>query len=85
MLFSILVCSYIYTVKFARALTFIDAYCSSYTNTVARLALEFGVEAAGVLGESEPSEWTTIANGLVIPFDPVVPGHPEMKGGYHPE
>lgn len=61
---------------------------SAYTNQVTKLALEFAVEAAGVLGitaDVPTADWTAKAQGLYIPFEEVVPGHPEMKGGYHPE
>ena len=61
---------------------------SAYTNTVAKLALAFAVEAASVLGVSAdyPTvDWQQKSVGLFVPFEPTVPGHPELAGGYHPE
>ena len=69
---------------------FICAIDLADTNTVAKLALAFGVEAATLLGETSSNsvpvaDWSTKAAGLYVPFEPTVPGHPEMIGGYHPE
>ncbi|WP_051182769.1 discoidin domain-containing protein [Nocardia vinacea] len=42
-----------------------------YTNAVAARALRDAAHAADLLGEPSPPEWTTIADRLRIPFDPV--------------
>ncbi|GAB2639564.1 discoidin domain-containing protein [Nocardia goodfellowii] len=41
-----------------------------YTNGGAALALRHAVRAAEILGVPAPAEWSTIANGLRMPFDP---------------
>lgn len=58
---------------------------SVYTNAAAAASLEFCVEAAGVLQESVPANWTTIAANVYIPLsDSLAPGvgvvHPEYDG-----
>ncbi|WP_245668448.1 discoidin domain-containing protein [Nocardia xishanensis] len=40
-----------------------------YTNAVAALALRNAVRAAQILGVPHPAEWTTVADGLRMPFD----------------
>ncbi|WP_433192356.1 discoidin domain-containing protein [Nocardia sp. CA-107356] len=40
-----------------------------YTNAVAALALRNAARAAEILGEQHPPVWTTIADGLRMPFD----------------
>ncbi|WP_330256322.1 discoidin domain-containing protein [Nocardia sp. NBC_00565] len=42
---------------------------SVYTNAVAALALRNAARAAEILHEQRPPEWTTIADGLRMPFD----------------
>ncbi|MFI5780032.1 discoidin domain-containing protein [Nocardia sp. NPDC051570] len=42
-----------------------------YTNVVAAEALRNAVSAARLLGQPTPPDWTTIADHLRIPFDPV--------------
>eukprot|EP00729_Bicosta_minor_P024818 gene24818-10961_t len=58
---------------------------SVYTNNVVRTTLTFASEAAKVLGFEVPEKWAEIVAGIVIPFAETVPGHPTLKGGYHPE
>jgi trehalose/maltose hydrolase-like predicted phosphorylase len=41
-----------------------------YTNAVAATALRDATQAAQVLGEPAPAQWTTIADHLRMPFDP---------------
>ncbi|MCM6772824.1 discoidin domain-containing protein [Nocardia sp. CDC159] len=43
----------------------------AYTNAVAAEALRNAVAAARLLGQPAPPEWTTIADRLRMPFDPV--------------
>ncbi len=59
---------------------------SAYTNAIARIALEFAVEAAmQVTGTAGDPLWATVAAGLPVPLSPTVPGFPDLKGGFHPE
>jgi hypothetical protein len=38
-----------------------------------------------IAGESPNPAWATVAAGLSLEVAPVVPNHPELQGGYHPE
>lgn len=58
---------------------------SAYTNAVVKIALDFAIEASKIVGDTAPTLWANVSTGLEIPFCPSVPGHPELKGGYHPE
>jgi len=58
---------------------------SAYTNAVVRIALEFAVDVGQLLRLPTKAAWADVAAGLKIPFEPTVPNHPELKGGYHPE
>jgi hypothetical protein len=49
------------------------------------VALSFATEAAGVLGKIPDPAWAEVASGLSLEVQPVVPNHPGLKGGYHPE
>jgi trehalose/maltose hydrolase-like predicted phosphorylase len=57
---------------------------SAYTNAAATIGLNFATEAAGVLGKKANPLWATVAKGLTLKVVDTVPGHPELKGGYHP-
>ncbi|HEX7325224.1 MAG TPA: discoidin domain-containing protein [Rhodanobacteraceae bacterium] len=53
---------------------------SASTNAGARASLRIAIEAAGILGLKPNPAWETVADGLVIPFDPVAGIHPEFDG-----
>ncbi|XP_072574425.1 protein-glucosylgalactosylhydroxylysine glucosidase isoform X1 [Paramormyrops kingsleyae] len=53
---------------------------SVYTNTVAKLSLQFAVDLAGQIGYPAPPEWKCIADTLKIPFDSEAKYHPEFDG-----
>lgn len=53
---------------------------SVYTNTVAKLSLEFAVELADLLQQPAPKEWKEVAENLKIPFDEEFNYHPEYDG-----
>lgn len=53
---------------------------SVYTNVAARQALRFAIEAARLVGEQNDPQWTVVADGLRIPFDPATGVHPEFLG-----
>lgn len=53
---------------------------SVYTNTVAKLSLEFAVELADLLQQPAPKEWKEVAEHLKIPFDEELNYHPEYDG-----
>lgn len=50
---------------------------SVYTNTVAKLSLEFAVELADLLHHPAPKEWKEVAENIKIPFDEELNYHPE--------
>lgn len=53
---------------------------SVYTNTAAKLSLQFAVELASLLRQPAPKEWDQVAENLIIPFDQVNQYHPEYDG-----
>ncbi|KAM9754785.1 protein-glucosylgalactosylhydroxylysine glucosidase isoform 1-T5 [Menidia menidia] len=53
---------------------------SVYTNTVAKLSLQFAVELADLLQHPAPKEWQEVAGRLKIPFDQEFQYHPEFDG-----
>ena len=53
---------------------------SVYTNVVAKLNLEFAIEAARLLGKSVPKVWSVIAEKMFTPFDSEKNYHPEFEG-----
>ncbi|XP_061892002.1 protein-glucosylgalactosylhydroxylysine glucosidase [Entelurus aequoreus] len=53
---------------------------SVYTNTVAKLSLQFAVELADLLKHPAPNEWQDVAENLQIPFDQQSQYHPEFEG-----
>ncbi|XP_077596971.1 protein-glucosylgalactosylhydroxylysine glucosidase [Stigmatopora nigra] len=53
---------------------------SVYTNTVAKLSLQFAVELADFLQHPTPKEWQDVADNLRIPFDQECLYHPEFEG-----
>ncbi|XP_057693026.1 protein-glucosylgalactosylhydroxylysine glucosidase isoform X2 [Corythoichthys intestinalis] len=53
---------------------------SVYTNTVAKLSLQFAVELADLLEHPEPKEWQDVADNFQIPFDQESLYHPEFEG-----
>lgn len=53
---------------------------SVYTNTVAKLSLEFAVELAELLQHPVPAEWQQVAEHIKIPFDDESQYHPEFDG-----
>ena len=53
---------------------------SVYTNVVASLAINFAIEAAGILGETPGSDWSNVADNLVVLFDEELQIHPEYDG-----
>uniref|UniRef100_A0A3Q2CXS6 Protein-glucosylgalactosylhydroxylysine glucosidase n=1 Tax=Cyprinodon variegatus TaxID=28743 RepID=A0A3Q2CXS6_CYPVA len=53
---------------------------SVYTNTVAKLSLQFAVELADLLQHPAPNEWREVAEGISIPFDQELQFHPEFDG-----
>lgn len=58
---------------------------SAYTNAIVRIALDFATESANTLGVPPDPLWSTVARGLSVATSIVVPDHPSLKGGYHPE
>ncbi|MGN6177164.1 MAG: glycosyl hydrolase family 65 protein, partial [Streptosporangiaceae bacterium] len=50
------------------------------TNAAAAATLRMAVQAAQVVGASVPASWTTIANGLVVLYDPSTSVNPEFSG-----
>lgn len=50
------------------------------TNAGAQESLRIAVQAAHILGVPANPAWTTVANGLKIPFDPALGIHPEYDG-----
>ncbi|KAM9854097.1 protein-glucosylgalactosylhydroxylysine glucosidase [Aulostomus maculatus] len=53
---------------------------SVYTNTVAKLSLQFAVELADLLKHPAPKEWQEVAEHIKIPFDQESQYHPEYDG-----
>ena len=55
---------------------------SAFTNAVARLSLEYAVEAAKLLGQPQSTfeQWEKAAPLLNPPFDPTLMYHPEYDG-----
>lgn len=53
---------------------------SVYTNTVAKLSLQFAVELADLLQHPAPKEWQEVAERINIPFDQESQYHPEFDG-----
>ncbi|XP_019712709.1 protein-glucosylgalactosylhydroxylysine glucosidase isoform X3 [Hippocampus comes] len=53
---------------------------SVYTNTVAKLSLQFAVLLADLLKHPAPKEWEDIADNLLINFDQQSRYHPEFEG-----
>uniref|UniRef100_A0A672GNN8 Protein-glucosylgalactosylhydroxylysine glucosidase n=1 Tax=Salarias fasciatus TaxID=181472 RepID=A0A672GNN8_SALFA len=53
---------------------------SVYTNTVAKLSLQFAVELADLLQHPAPKEWLEVAENIKIPFDNALQYHPEYDG-----
>lgn len=53
---------------------------SVYTNTVAKLSLQFAVELAEVLQHPVPDQWKQVAEHIKIPFDQESQYHPEFDG-----
>jgi trehalose/maltose hydrolase-like predicted phosphorylase len=53
---------------------------SAYTNAAAASALRIAVRAAHLVGARPDERWTTVADGLKIPFDPATGVHPEFDG-----
>lgn len=53
---------------------------SVFTNTVAKLSLQFAVELAALLQHPAPKEWQEVAEHLKIPFDEEFQYHPEFDG-----
>jgi trehalose/maltose hydrolase-like predicted phosphorylase len=53
---------------------------SATTNAGARTSLRIAVQAAGVLGVAPDPLWTTVADGLAIPYDATTGIHPEYAG-----
>ncbi|XP_035763036.1 protein-glucosylgalactosylhydroxylysine glucosidase [Neolamprologus brichardi] len=53
---------------------------SVYTNTVAKLGLQFAVELAELLQHPAPKEWQAVAEYIKIPFDEEHQYHPEYDG-----
>ena len=53
---------------------------STYTNVAARTALRIALHAAHLLHRPAPPSWRTVADGLVVPFDPALGIHPEYDG-----
>lgn len=53
---------------------------SVYTNTVAKLSLQFAVELADLLQHPAPKEWAEVAEHIKIPFDEALQYHPEYDG-----
>ncbi|HWH20179.1 MAG TPA: glycosyl hydrolase family 65 protein [Solirubrobacterales bacterium] len=52
----------------------------AYTNVAAKTVLEDATSAAKIVGASAPPRWSTIAAGLVVPFDRKLGIHPEFDG-----
>jgi trehalose/maltose hydrolase-like predicted phosphorylase len=57
-----------------------DVTDEAYTNVAAMTVLRDASAAAQALGVAAPSAWTTIADGLVVPYDPARAYHPEFSG-----
>ncbi|XP_061630614.1 protein-glucosylgalactosylhydroxylysine glucosidase isoform X2 [Phyllopteryx taeniolatus] len=53
---------------------------SVYTNTAAKLSLQFAVELADLLKHPAPKEWQDVADNIQIPFDQQSLYHPEFEG-----
>ncbi|KAL0968837.1 hypothetical protein UPYG_G00272530 [Umbra pygmaea] len=53
---------------------------SVYTNTVAKMSLQFAVELAALLRYPAPAEWQTVADKIKIVFDQELKYHPEYDG-----
>lgn len=53
---------------------------NAYTNVAAATALRIATQAAQVLGKTPDPRWATIADGIVVPFDPTLGIHPEYAG-----
>ncbi|XP_034032237.1 protein-glucosylgalactosylhydroxylysine glucosidase isoform X2 [Thalassophryne amazonica] len=53
---------------------------SVYTNTVAKLSLQFAEELADLLQYPAPKEWQEVAAHIKIPFDDEAQYHPEYDG-----
>ncbi|KAK0142100.1 Protein-glucosylgalactosylhydroxylysine glucosidase [Merluccius polli] len=53
---------------------------SVYTNTVAKISLQFAVELANLLKYPAPKEWQEVADHMKIPFDQKSKYHPEYDG-----
>jgi trehalose/maltose hydrolase-like predicted phosphorylase len=53
---------------------------SAYTNVAAITSLQIAQRAARILGKSVPAQWATVADGLVVPFDPTLGIHPDYDG-----
>lgn len=53
---------------------------SATTDAGAQESLRIAVQAAGILGITADPAWTTVADGLKIPFDPTTGIHPEYDG-----
>ncbi|KAM6937392.1 protein-glucosylgalactosylhydroxylysine glucosidase [Xenentodon cancila] len=53
---------------------------SVYTNTVAKLGLQFAMELADLLQHPAPKEWQEVAERFKIPFDQESQYHPEFDG-----
>eukprot|EP01125_Pyxidicula_operculata_P013065 TRINITY_DN4317_c0_g2_i1.p1 TRINITY_DN4317_c0_g2~~TRINITY_DN4317_c0_g2_i1.p1 ORF type:complete len:701 (-),score=160.28 TRINITY_DN4317_c0_g2_i1:239-2341(-) len=53
---------------------------SVYTNVVAMISLDFAVNAAGIVGEKVPDNWSTISSNMKIPFDDHKGIHLEYDG-----
>jgi len=55
---------------------------SVYTNYVAKIALAFAAEAAGILQKTPNPQWLQYEQKMYIPFDNATQTHPEFDG-YH--
>lgn len=53
---------------------------STTTNAGAQLSLQIAVQAASIVGATADPLWTTVANGLKIPYDATNGIHPEYAG-----
>ncbi|KYQ91148.1 acid trehalase-like protein 1 [Tieghemostelium lacteum] len=55
---------------------------SVYTNVIAKMALEWGVEAASLVGDKTApvEQWNEISNGLIVLFNETSQMHPEYEG-----
>jgi trehalose/maltose hydrolase-like predicted phosphorylase len=57
-----------------------DVNDEAYTNVAAKTVLEDATQAAAILGQPAPPQWSQIAAGLVVPFDAAQNIHPEFAG-----